>query len=192
MCERELMVNELCHSSTVLMQYPQTSIGQPPIRNISNAQRHRRHQVILVQPAQLGEFDEVGNQLRAGCLVAVRQNPADVRPREAAQRRRMQVFVGVRILVMVPVMGGPPQHALLRRTGGHQRDDELKRAAGLVRAMREIAVIAGGHEEHAHVVQRQADSHILPRKRQEKGSQTGHVHGHHGDGPEYGNPVAAS
>jgi len=54
----------------------------------------------------------------------------------------MQVVLGVRVPVVMPVIGGPPQHALLRGSCGHQGHHELKRAAGLERAMRKITVVA--------------------------------------------------
>src|ERR1700688_3916515 len=37
MCDRELIVKELCHRITVLMQKPHTSMPQPPTRNMRTA-----------------------------------------------------------------------------------------------------------------------------------------------------------
>src|SRR4051812_11974397 len=49
---------------------------------------------------------------------------------------------------MVPVVRGPPQHALLRARHREQRQHELEDATGLERAVGEIAVVARGDREH--------------------------------------------
>ncbi len=75
-----------------------------------------------------------------------------MRPPKAVQRRRVQVLIGVGVLVMRPVMSGPPQYTLLRRTLSHEGQNELEHPAGLERAVREVAMIACGHKEHSDVV----------------------------------------
>src|SRR5215469_7160720 len=74
----------------------------------------------------------------------------------------MQVIFLVGETVMMPVMGGPPEHALLRRSHGHECDDELENAAGFIRSVREIAVIPGGDPEHAYGDERDASDQIRP------------------------------
>ena len=69
-----------------------------------------------------------------------------------AAPRRVDVVLGVRVLVMVAVMAGPPQHALLRRRLRAQREQELERARRLERAVREVAVVRRGHDDHADEV----------------------------------------
>lgn len=54
--------------------------------------------------------------------------------------------------MMMAVMSGPPENTLLRGRHGHPSDDELEPAAGLERAVREIAVVAGGDEKHADFI----------------------------------------
>jgi hypothetical protein len=73
--------------------------------------------------------------------------------------------------VMVTVVRRPPQHALLRRRHGYERDDKLEYAAGLERAMRKIAMISGGDEEHAHHQEREAGHQVIPMKWNEKDQQ---------------------
>ena len=62
-----------------------------------------------------------------------------------------------RELVMHAVMRGPPQRALLRGERRAEREHELKPARGLVAAMREVAVIRAGHEEHPRHVERERE-----------------------------------
>ena len=85
----------------------------------------------------------------------------------------MQIQFLVRMPVMVPVMGCPPQHALLRRGHGNERHHELKHAARLERAMRKVAVIAGGYEKHAHDKQDQAGHQVIPVKGNKENQQRG-------------------
>ena len=42
--------------------------------------------MIFVEPAELGEFGEVGDVVEARIVVAVRDDPADVGPEEAEKR----------------------------------------------------------------------------------------------------------
>ena len=104
--------------------------------------------MIFVEPAELGEFGEVGDVVEARVVVAIGDDPADVGPEETEERGGVNVVVLVGEAVMMAVMGGPPEDAFLGGGHGHEGDDELEGAAGFVGAMREIAVIAGGDPEH--------------------------------------------
>ena len=79
---------------------------------------------------------------------------------------KIQFLIGM--AVMMAMMRCPPQYALLRRAHGHERDYELKDAAGFKRAMRKIAVVSGGNEKHAYAEERQAGHQVIPVKRNEK------------------------
>ena len=99
-----------------------------------------------------------GNRARSATIVrSVRfqsraHDPADVRVPEPAQPRRVDVLRGVRILVVPAVVAGPPEHALLRGALRAEREQELERARRLERPVREVAVVAGGHHDHADEV----------------------------------------
>ena len=71
------------------------------------------------------------------------ENPADMAVDEALMARRMHVVFGVRMQMVVPMFGGPPQHALLGGALREKREDELKHPAGRIGAVREIAMISG-------------------------------------------------
>jgi hypothetical protein len=64
--------------------------------------------------------------------------------------------------VVCPVMAGPPQGPLLRGHRAQQCQQELEQAAGPVRAVGEVAVVAGGDGEHAQAVGPQAQRHPGP------------------------------
>src|SRR5437899_4287357 len=100
-----------------------------------------------------------------------------MRPPKTKQRRGVQVLFRVRIAMMMPVVGRPPEHAFLRGAGGHHGDDELKRAAGLKSAVRKIAVVTRRDKEHAHIKERQADNQIRPAKTHEKYGNAGNMSG---------------
>jgi hypothetical protein len=84
----------------------------------------------------------------------------------------MHVVLGVGMQVMVAMLGGPPQHALLHAALRHEGQDELKRPAGRIGAVREIAMVAGPDEEDAHPIERDADHQRLPG---DAGPQRGHA-----------------
>src|SRR5262249_2313235 len=66
------------------------------------------------------------------------------------------------MVVMVAMMRRPPQRAFLKARLREAREDELKPAARPIRSMREVAVIAARHTEHADVVERDCEREALP------------------------------
>ena len=76
--------------------------------------------------------------------------------------RGMNVSFAVRMRVMITVMCSPPERAFLIRHTTDKRQNELKDTAGLIRAMREVAVITGGHCENAKTIEGKARSHCNP------------------------------
>ena len=79
------------------------------------------------------------------------------------------------------MMRGPPENTLLRRGHGHPGDDELKPAAGLERAVGEIAVISGRDEEHAHFIKKEAREQVGPLERHKEESHSPDMNKHKRD-----------
>jgi len=69
----------------------------------------------------------------------------------------MDVVFLIRELVMVAVIGSPPQNPFLDGKGPQESHDKLRHPGKLVRAVGEIPVIAGGQPEHPHDVKSNAD-----------------------------------
>ena len=132
------------------------------------SQDYGRDHVIFIQPAQLGKFCEIADVVEARVVVFIGHDPADVRPEKSKQCGRMKVQFLIGMAMMMAMMRRPPQYALLRRAHGHERDYELKDAAGFKRAVRKIAVISGSNEKHAHAEERQTSHQVVPMKRNEK------------------------
>ena len=105
--------------------------------------------MVFVEPAELGEFGEVGDVICPRVVVAVGDDPADVGPEETEKRGGVDVVVLIGEAMVMAVMGCPPQDPFLGRGHGHERDYELEGAASLVGTVGEIAVVAGGYPEHA-------------------------------------------
>ena len=80
-------------------------------------------------------------------------HPADVRPPESAQARRMDILLVIRMLVVMPVDRSPPERAAL--DGGIAQDgkDELRGARGVEGPVGKIAVIKPGDGKHAHEIE---------------------------------------
>src|SRR5271154_5592611 len=132
--------------------------------------------MIFVEPAELGEFGEVGDVVQAGVVVAIGHNPTNVGPKETEERGGVDVIVLVGEAVMMAVMGGPPEDAFLGGGHGHEGDYELEYAARFVGAMRKIAVIAGGDPEHPDRDESYTSDQIGPAKWDKENAQGEQVH----------------
>jgi hypothetical protein len=60
----------------------------------------------------------------------------------------VQVFRIIGVLVMVPVVSGPPQWASLGRTGAQYREHELGSATGLECLVGKVAMIEASDGKH--------------------------------------------
>src|SRR5262245_25208401 len=135
-----------------------------------------------MQPHQLGIAREIGNLDEVGLAVTASKDPADMAVPEALVARRMNVALGVGKQVMMAVLGGPPQHALLRGALRQQGKNELEGAAGREGAMREVAMIAGPDGEDAQPIEHEANGNRLPSDAGPDRRRAGEMHQHEGDG----------
>src|SRR5262245_32145903 len=135
-----------------------------------------------MQPHQLGIAREIGNLDEVGLAVTASKDPADMAVPEALVARRMNVALGVGKQVMMAVLGGPPQHALLRGALRQQGENELEGAAGREGAMREVAMIAGTDGEDAQPIEHKANGNRLPSDAGPDRRRAGEMHQHEGDG----------
>jgi len=76
--------------------------------------------------------------------------------------RGMNVRFAIRMRVVIPMVGSPPERAFLIRGTTDKREDKLKDAAGLKRAMREVTVITGGYRKYAKTVEDNASCGCHP------------------------------
>jgi len=94
-----------------------------------------------------------------------------MRPEKTKERGGMKIVFLIGEAMVMAMVSGPPENALLRGGHGHEGDDELKGAAGFIRAVRKIAVIAGGDEKHANDEKGGASDEIRPVKRKEENAE---------------------
>ncbi len=146
------------------------------------AQGDRRQQLVSVQPAQLGVARKILDLDQVGIGVAPVENPADVGVEDAALAGRMQVVGGVGIEVVMPVLGRPPQDALLPCALGQRRQQELIDSAGRIGPVGEVAVVAPGHREHAQPIKDDSQGHGLPGDARPDGGETRQVDQDEGNG----------
>src|SRR5204863_7944905 len=117
-------------------------------------------------------------------LVVLRaEEPASVRPPEAAERR-MRVGVQIGVLVMMAMVRRPPQRALLSRRASDAGEHELKDTTRAVRPVREIAMVSTRDAEHANGVHRRAEADRFPRDTGPERAQTRHVKTEERDTPD--------
>jgi len=69
-------------------------------------------------------------------------------PPEAALMWRVKILRIIRVLMMVPVVRGPPKRAALSRTGTKDRKHELPEAVGLERFVGKITMVETGNSKH--------------------------------------------
>ena len=120
--QSELTMNVAWYSSTVLTTNPHTSRPSPPIRKHSRRQRRCR------APSGSGPATAArGTSCQSRIERPVRrcvpadEHPADVRLPDRLGDRRVRVVVRVGVLVVLAVVGGPPQRPLLRRPSSRAR-----------------------------------------------------------------------
>jgi hypothetical protein len=91
--------------------------------------------------------------------------------KKAGVTRRVHIMLCIREKVMVPVLGSPPQHALLGRALGKTGKNQLKPTACGVGTVREVAVVASSDPEHPQPIERHAQRDSLPRYTSPNGSE---------------------
>ena len=103
-------------------------------------------------------------------------------PPEAPQRR-VDVELGVAVAVVLAVVAGPPQRALLGAAGAADGEEELERPVGPVRPVGEVPVVAGGDEPLAAPDHHDEGDHRLGgHAEDERADHRGDVHEQEGDG----------
>tara|TARA_R100001591_G_scaffold58215_1_gene68160 strand:- start:342 stop:662 length:321 start_codon:yes stop_codon:yes gene_type:complete len=73
-----------------------------------------------------------------------------VGPPESALMGRVQVLNIIGVLMMMAVVGSPPERAALGRTGAEHREYKLGRPAGLERLVGKITMVESGNRKHPH------------------------------------------
>ena len=80
------------------------------------------------------------------------------------------------MFVVQAMRSGPPERPFLRRSRAEECEHQLKDAARLVRAMREVAVVHARDGEHAQEVRARGDEHELPGNLIQNREHRDHVH----------------
>ena len=122
---------------------------------------HARKDLEFVQPHQFGIARQIRYFGEIGLVVLPGKDPPQMAVDETVVPRRMHVVPGVGMQMVMAVLGGPPDDALLRGGLGQERKDELKRSARRIGAVREIAMIAGADGEDAQPIERDAKDQRL-------------------------------
>ena len=143
----------------------------PAHRKEDGCQDQRWNEVKAVEKAKLRVLGHVRNGVVVGGVKTRGEDPADVRPKEAALNRRMDIFGLVGIAMVVPVPGSPPKRPLLHggpapegeketetpgrseKTGGRSSDGRIPQNA-----------------EHPRVVEADAKENIAQRGANQDGS----------------------
>jgi hypothetical protein len=79
------------------------------------------------------------------------------------------------MLVVMAMMGGPPERALLGGGPAEKSEEKLEGAAGLIAAVRKIAVESSGDPEFAGEEHKGAERHGPPGNPGPKDGEAGHM-----------------
>ena len=132
------------HLGSARAQLRGHAVERSPEREHHGAQRHRHKHVETVQEPEFGEFGQVGNRLEVRSEVGRVGDPPQVTPPESMLHRGMNVFFGVRVHMVLAVIGRPPERASLHGRIADQGQDKLHRSGRLEGLVREIAMVKAG------------------------------------------------
>ncbi len=153
--DRERRVQKHACGHDVSPQEPVEAKGQRE----ADAEGKGADEMVTIEPAQLGISREVGNDVGASFFVFATKPPTDVRVPKSASCGTVQITLGVRVFVVQTMRSRPPQWTFLCRHRSKKREHQLEDAAGLVGAMREVAVVDARDRKHAHEVRCDCDQH---------------------------------
>jgi hypothetical protein len=94
-------------------QVPYNETGPSPTEKAETGKGDGRRQLPSVQPDQLGIARQIGNLRQVGPIVSASENPTDMAVEKPVLPRRMDVLLGIRMQVVLAVLGSPPKNALL-------------------------------------------------------------------------------
>jgi hypothetical protein len=128
----------------------------PTSDGVAEDERQDRGSVAeAVQEAELGIARKVAHLVELGRDGRVVEDPTGVRPPNPVLRR-MEIIVLIGVPMVVTMMRGPPEHALLQRCLRAEREDELHHAARLERAVGEVTVVTDRHGQKLKRIDRGA------------------------------------
>lgn len=130
-------------------------------RERMNAQKH-----------QFREFGKIADLRIIGREITRAGNPADVRPPESTDGRRVNVFLIVRMFVVMAMLVTPPKRATLNGGRTHYGKKKLRRTRSVERFMRKIAVIKSGDGEDSRQIQNHCGQHGEPTPADEEEAKT--------------------
>jgi len=91
-----------------------------------------------VEPVEETDFrisTKVSYEIQIGSHILWREYPSDVRKPPSSFQRGMHIFFLIRVFMVMPMVGRPPQHAFLCGCHREERQDKLEYPAGLERTM---------------------------------------------------------
>lgn len=128
----------------------------------AGGEKHGHDDIIATQPNDFGILGEVFDLGVIGREVALAGYPTDMRPKKTVDAGRVGVHRFVRVLVMMTVMGSPPERAALDRGARPKCEQELAEARCAVGFVGKIAVQNAGNGKHADEVEGNGCAHSEP------------------------------
>ena len=106
--------------------------------------------MVFIQPNEFWIFRQVFDALAVVFGIFIREDPADMSPVETMLFHRVHVFGVVRVLMVVTVMGRPPERPLLSSHPAKISEAKLEEARCFKRAVRKIPMETARDAELTH------------------------------------------
>ena len=147
----------------------QTKAGKESRGEVASSQHEEsrgdcRDVVVAVQPDQLGEFHPVSHQTNTNRGSFLAEKPAAVGFPKSMLLGGVRVQMGVRMRVVIAVVGGPPDRTTLDGRSPQKSHEKLNRTAGAECLMTEVPVVKASDGKHTNDVHPNAQSQGGPRE----------------------------
>lgn len=137
--------------------------------------------VEAIEKYQLRKFGQVRHFTVVGRNVAIAGDPAQVRPEKAPLSGRVRIFRLIGKLMVIAMVGSPPERSSLHGGCAEGGKDELGEAGGLESAVGEVSVVEGGDRKHPHPVEDNGRGHCCRACADENDAEADAVHKYQGN-----------
>lgn len=102
-------------------------------------------------------------------------------PPKAAELGRVDILLRIGKLMVMAVMGGPPERPLLATGSTPESQDELEETTGLIGTVGKVTMVSSRDGEHAGIIHEKAHADGRPADAGKNGQDADHVDAEKGD-----------
>src|SRR5688572_22408675 len=122
----------------------------------------RRDPIKPIEETDFRVATKIPHKIQIGSHIICGKYPSNVRKPPSSFQRGMHIFFLIRVFMVMPMVGRPPQHTLLCGCHGEERQDKLECPAGLERAMGKIPVVSRRDSNHSQIIAADSEQNPFP------------------------------